>query len=211
MVIGLISTACGAVSSGDVKIGVPYHAQAEGTLDCGPASVQMWADYDYNGIYPSQQEIASWMGGTCSGASEDGIAAAVNQFTRTDDAFWDFDSPGNAEAFMARQITSIDNYAPVIAIIDFNHAGVVNGGSWHDEGTWYQWDYTYFHDPAVRANDYYPSAHWIDVNCPPGQICSQIISSIMTQGWVTNQNSYGDQVYDSGGCGSGSCTPENQY
>jgi len=208
---GLMSMACGATSSGDVKLGVPYHAQAQGSLDCGPASVQMWTDYDY-GFYPSQQEIATWMGGTCSGVSEDTLAAAVNQFTRTDDAYWDFDAPSNVEAFMARQITSIDNYTPVIAIIDFKHAGVVNGGKWHQEGNWYQWDYTYFHDPEVRANDDYPSARWHLVNCPPGQICSQIISTIMTQGWVQNQNSYGDQIYDSSGCGGGGgCTPENQY
>lgn len=67
------------------------------------------------------------------------------------------------------------------------------------------------YDPQQQANDYYPSSLWIDVNCPPGQVCSQIISTVMTEGWIQNQNSYGDHVYDSSGCGAGSCTPENQY
>lgn len=209
----LTVTGCGAVSSGDVQLGVPFHAQAVGSQDCGPASVQMWADYDYYAAPPTQAEISQWMGGSTWGVSEQTIADAVNHYTRTGDAIVDYEGRIDADRFMAKQITSIDNYAPVIAIVDFNHAVVVNGGQWRQEGSWYQWNYTYFHDARKYGNRRFGSAEWIDHNCPPNQAtCVQIISQIMTEGYIQNLNSYGDQVYDSSGCASsGGCTAENQY
>lgn len=195
----LLTTACGGVGSNpDFKLGVPYHQQDPNSLDCGPASVQMWADYDYSNP-PSQAEISHWMGGSSCGVTQTVIANAVNFFTATDDAYWDFVSSDEQNSFISRQITSIDNYTPVIAIITFNHAGVVNGGKWHEVSGGYQWDYVFFHDPLTFANDYYSSEGWLDVNCTVGTPCEQIVSTSASATWYDNYSSYGDSVWDSSG------------
>jgi hypothetical protein len=195
----LLNTACGGVGSNpDFELGVPYHAQDPGSLDCGPASVQMWADYDFSNP-PSQAQISQWMGGTSCGVSQSVIADAVNYFTATTDAYWDFVGSNEQDQFISRQITSIDNRTPVIAIITFNHAGVINGGKWHEISSGYQWDYVYFHDPNTLPNDYYSSEFWLDVNCPTGSPCEQIISTSASGAWGYNYNTYGGSVWDSGG------------
>jgi hypothetical protein len=207
----LVVPGCNLGQDPDFKLGVPYHAQPVGSFYCGPASVQMWADYDFDPPFvPTQQEIASWMGGVSCGSSEEGIRAAVNRFTATSDAAWDLDGDINYEAFMSRQITSIDNYLPVIAILDGGlHAGVVNGGRWHSMGTGtYQWDYVYFHDPLERADVQYTSLVWIERSCPIGSACSQIVSHAAAAAAAGNLSSYGDDVYDSSGCHSTGCGPK---
>ncbi|HEX2251733.1 MAG TPA: C39 family peptidase [Thermoanaerobaculia bacterium] len=212
LLVSLLSfPGCNLGGNPDFRLGVPYHSQPPASFYCGPASVQMWADYDYDPPFvPTQEEIAQWMGGVNCGSSEEGIRQAVNRFTATSDAVWDFDGDINFAPFMSRQITSIDNYFPVIAILDGGlHAGVVNGGKWHalaSEG--YQWDYVYFHDPLERADVYYTSAIWIERNCPVGSTCSQIISHAATLGAATNLNRYGSDIYDSSGCHVTGCGPK---
>jgi Peptidase_C39 like family len=178
--------ACFIASHPSVDLHVPYRAQAAGSLDCGPASVLMWRLYD--GLPEiSQQTIGAWMGGTCSGVSQQALANAVGYFTNTFDAYWDFVGDDEIPSFMSRQITSIDSRIPVIAIISFNHAGVVNGGKWHDAGGGFnEWDFVYFHDPSVRANDYYSGGLWIDSNCPVGSPCEQIISYGASAAWAAH-------------------------
>lgn len=88
----------------------------------------MWRLYD--GLSEiSQEQIANYMGGTSCGTTSEAIAAAVNNYTLTSDAYRDLDGYTEYRAFFSRQITSLDNRKPVIAIIEGGlHAGVVNGG-----------------------------------------------------------------------------------
>jgi hypothetical protein len=197
------STACTIGGNPEIELEVPYRAQALNSLDCGPASVLMWRLYDG---FPeiSQQSISTWMGGTCNGASAQDIADAVNHFTNAGDAYWDI--PGGQGApeqlereFFARQITSIDNATPVIAIIEFQHAGVINGGRWHSVDNGRQWDYVFFHDPSDGPDLEIPSERWRNLNCPPGQACEQIISTAAAGGWSSNLQNYGAGIWDSGG------------
>jgi len=196
------SLACNISRNPDVKLGVPYRAQAPSSFDCGPASVLMWRLYD--GLSEiSQQTIANFMGGASCGVTSEAIRDAVNHFTYTHDAFRDLVGDVEYEGFFSRQITSIDSRVPVIAIIDGGlHAGVVNGGKWHEtSGGGYQWDYVYFHDPLTRANDYYSADFWTDTNCPPGSTCEQIASFDAAGAWAYNLTTYGDDVVLGGGGG----------
>lgn len=209
-----IFCACGGAvgSNNEVKLGVPYRAQDPNSLDCGPASVLMWRLYD--GLSEiSQQQIADWMGGTSCGAHSDAIAAAVNNFTLTHDAFRDLDGDINYRQFFSRQITSIDNRVPAIAIIRGGlHAGVVNGGKWHTNSYGeYQWDYAYFHDPFTTADDYYTASAWRDTNCPSGSTCEQVVSSSASEAWRYNLDSYGGNVVMGGGGGDWGCGGPCQY
>lgn len=165
-------------------------------MDCGPASVLMWRLYDgLPGI--SQATIGQWMGTSSScGSSEESISAAVSHFTLTYDTYVDRDGLIYSEDFFARQITSIDNSAPVIAIINSFHAGVVNGGKWRTRPNGrYEWEYVYVHDPLTTANDYYVAGDWLYTNCPGGSdTCVQIISSGATVGWQGNYTNYGNRI-----------------
>lgn len=184
---------CTIGSSPDVRLGVPYRAQAAGSLDCGPASVLMWRlCHGYSEL--TQGEIGDWMGTTSCGSSADSIVAAVAHFTAASDAYRDLS--GDPESFFARQITSIDLGEPLIALVQGGlHAGVVNGGKWSQLTTGeYRWDYVYFHDPAVVANDYYPAGEWMDFNCRPGSPCDQIVSSSAVAGAPANLSAFGDSV-----------------
>jgi len=94
----------------------------------------------------------------------------------------------------------------------FNHAVILNGGDWHPlQGQAYQWDFVYYHDPLRGQNRKRGSSEWLDINCPPGGVCEQIISSAASAAWGSNLATYGENVYDNSGCGSGNCTAENQY
>ena len=211
MLLLLLTTGCNIQSYQGFRMGVPFRMQPQGSLDCGPASVQMWIAYDQL-PEPSLQEIGQYMGGTSCGVSEQAIADAVNHFTNTHDAYWDFEAYTDYEGFMSRQITSVDNYTPVIPIIVFNHAVVLNGGDWHPlSGLAYQWDFVYYHDPEVGPNVKRGTYQWRDMNCPPGGVCEQIISSVASAAWASNLANYSETIYDSSGCGSGSCSEENQY
>lgn len=179
----------------DVHLGVPYRAQAPGSMDCGPASVLMWRLYD--GLPEvSQTSINQWMGGSSCGFNEPTIAAAVNYFTYTHDAYADYEGLEFAEDFFSRQITSIDNSTPVIPVINSFHAGVINGGKWKKlTNGKYEWDYVYVHDPLTFANDYYVAGDWLYTNCPLGSdTCAQVVSSGATFGWQGNYSTYGTRT-----------------
>jgi hypothetical protein len=205
LTLTLTLVGCGEVGSDpDVKLGVPYRAQAPSSFDCGPASVLMWRLYD--GLSEvSQATIGNSMGGTSCGVTPQAVANAVNQWTATSDAYYDLAGDSEFEQFFSRQITSIDSRVPVIALIQGGlHAGVVNGGLWHtNANNDYQWDYVYFHDPQTFANDYYGADSWTDTMCPPGGTCNQITSFNAAQAWSYNLNAYGDEVVTAGGGGIG--------
>jgi hypothetical protein len=202
VMLSILLGACNIGSNPDTRLGVPYRAQDPNSFDCGPASVLMWRLYDG---YPeiSQQTIGNYMGGTSCGVSANQIAQAVNYFTGTHDAYVDLAGDVEYREFLSRQVTSIDSRVPVIALIHGGlHAGVVNGGKWHDNTSGdHQWDYVYFHDPLTVANDYYSGDAWQDTNCPPGGACQQVASYNASGAWSYNLNTYGDDVVMGGGGG----------
>jgi hypothetical protein len=161
----------------------------------------MWRLYD--GLSEvSQQTIGDWMGGTSCGVSQQAIADAVNHFTATTDAYRDVDGYNRDRPFMSRQITSIDNATPAIAILDGFHAVVVNGGRWQplDDGQ-YQWNYTYVHDPDFGPDRYFVAADWVAMNCPYGSTCDQIVSAAASGAWSSNLNAYGGSTVVRGDIG----------
>lgn len=192
---------CGRVGNNEeVRLGVPYRQQ-DTTFNCGPASILMWRLYD--GLPEiSQQTIGNWIGtSSCSGSSPQEITNGVNHFTATSDAFWDLAGDVEYEEFFARQITSLDNSTPVIALIEGGlHAGVVDGGRWHENSAGnYQWDYVYFHDPFLGAGLYYGAGEWMDTSCPSGGTCGQIVSSSAIGAFNYNLATYRDRVRVMGG------------
>ena len=202
-----VIAACGSTSTDEVDLDVPYVEQ-DGNFYCGPASVLMWRLYD--GLAPvSQTEIAQTMGtddacGTFAYRIDDGVRAYTNSGY---DAIWDPDDYSNRDYFVARQITSVDSWVPVIAIPGSFHAGVVNGGHHHeipDSGGMRQWDYVYFHDPQIGPDRYYDGDLWLDELCSySGDACEQIISDSATGGWYNNYSNYHEDVVVGGGGGPG--------
>ncbi len=203
--------ACGATSSNDVRLHVPYVAQ-DSEFYCAPASVLMWRLYD--GLPSvSQSQIADYMGTTCTGTFSYAIARGVDYFTNSgSDAIYDGDAYDNRKYFVARQISSIDDYIPVIAVLHGNHAGVIDGGHHHeipDSGGMQEWDYLYFNDPQVGPDVPYEAADWLTELCSfEGDTCEQIISSGATGGWYYNYNQYSSQVVVGGGSGGGGGGPQ---
>jgi len=198
-IIALGAGGCGLVgASTDVRLGVPYFSQPSGSQWCGPASIAMWIKF--NGFPTiSQQTIASRIGANWyTGASAESIAYGVNYYTATRDAYVDREGEMYGSDFVSRQITSIDNRTPVIALVqNETHAGVVNGGKWHRWGSGYQWDYVYFHDPSPDfggANVRYSSGDWLDFSMASGGTLSQIISHASVLQWQSNQLTFGDRI-----------------
>jgi len=203
--VAALTLACGATSSDDVDLSVPYVAQ-DNNYYCGPASVLMWRLYD--GLSSvSQTQIANYMGtvdacGTLSYRIADGVSAYTSSGS---DAIWDADDYSNLDYFIARQITSIDTSIPVLVIAGSFHAGIVNGGHHHevpDSGGMHEWDYVYFHDPQIGPDRYYGADDWLNEMCSySGDACEQIISSSATGGWYNNYSTYSDEVVVGGGGG----------
>jgi len=177
---------------------VPYEQQAQSDY-CVPASVLMWREYDDLGKIP-QADIYYWVGGHACNPTD--VPGAVNHFTNTFDAYLDLVfSPSEAmrRDLMARQITSEDNLTPVIAIVGSarNHVGVVNGGKYSKQGSLYQWEFLYFHDPSPGGRDvYYSADNWMHTFCGTGYgYCGQILSANATTGWQNYFATYGGRIY----------------
>jgi hypothetical protein len=91
-------------------------------------------------------------------------------------------------AFASRQITSLANGVPVIALINgATHAVIVKGGSYSTAGDGLkQWDYVYVHDPLDGgANRYFVAGQWLAVNF------FQIVSDTATIGWDGKLQEFG--------------------
>jgi len=202
---------CGATSGDDVRLNVPYVEQDFGYY-CAPASVLMWRLYD--GLPEvSQAVIADYMGTTCTGTFSYVIANGVAQFTNSgSDAIYDGDAYDNRKYFVARQITSIDSYIPVIAVLQGNHAVVIDGGHHHeipDSGGMQEWDYVYYQDPLVGPNKKLEAADWLTERCSfEGDTCEQIISANATGGWYYNYDQYSSQVVAGGSWEGGGGGPQ---
>lgn len=185
-----------------IKIGVPFRFQ-DSFNHCGAASVLMWrAADDLQEV--SQQSIWDWMSSAypACGSNQAGIEAAVRHFTVSgSDAYWDHGDDTQYESMISRQITSMDNGVAVIAVVDFNHTGVLNGGKWHREGSYNIWDFVYFHDPARGSNRQYQATEWMrDWFCPAyWGSCDQILSISASGDWISNLALYGDKVVPAGG------------
>ena len=103
---------------------------------------------------------------------------------------------------------------PVIAIVGSarNHVGVINGGRYAKQGTYYEWEFLYFHDPAPGGqNTYYTARTWMDTFCSSGAgYCGQILSANATTGWQNYYASYGESILLYGGgesCRPSECGP----
>lgn len=196
----------------DYRLGVPYEEQEQFDY-CVPASVLMWREYDGIGKIP-QSTIYNWLGGHACSPYD--VPRAVNNFTNTFDAYLDLAySPSETarRELVARQITSEDNRSPVIAIVGSsrNHVGVINGGKYAKNGSLYEWDFLYFHDPAPGGeNSYFAADRWMDYFCGPGYgYCGQILSSGATTGWQNYYATYGNSIYYGGSatCIGARCGP----
>ena len=203
-------TACHLPETG-TRLGVPFRQQ-QSELTCGPACVLMWALYD--GV-PSVTEnaIASSMpGGSCNGSTPGAIAQAVNRWTYTTDAVDDL--AGNVspeeDQFLSRQITSMDNGVPVIALVNGGlHAVVLDGGKWHTDTTTNLrvWDFSYVNDPEQTFGDIREDAPtWVQSVC--SEACDQIISFSAAGAWQQNLNTYGPTVVLGGGSGGANGGPK---
>lgn len=187
-----ILASCNVTSNPFYSLGIPYRAQ-ESFNYCGAASVQMWRLYDRLSEV-SQKEIHDWMFNywPACGSNQLGIQEAVNTFTNTRDAYWDRVYPQDFESAITRQITSMDSRVPVIAVVDYNHTVIINGGTWHDDGELYVWDTVYAHDPAWGANRQYTAADWLDAFCY--DTCEQIVSYSAVGSWITNKRDFAHRV-----------------
>lgn len=189
-------TVGGGGSYGNLYLPVPYYSQGNFLL-CVPTSILMWRKYD--GLsYIAPATIANQMGCPVSvGCNQDVIAGGVASFTVTGyDAY--MDDPGGVVGdptdmiaqYFSRQITSLDNGVPVVALVDGAlHAVVPFGGSFttaHDGLK--RWDYVRVRDPWDDDDVQYTAGVWMDLN---GR---HIISSSATMGWQGNAYTYGNNL-----------------
>lgn len=193
---------CNLPKDAGFNLGVPFRHQVSYNY-CGAASVLMWRLFD--GLDDvGQATIYNWMSSYSPycGSNQAGIAAAVRYFTLTPDAYWDFAEDTEFAEITARQITSMDARVPVIAVVDYDHTVVVNGGKWHEEGELNVWDFVYYHDPAQMygANFKATATDWQFMFCPGyWGTCDQIISGAAATFWGYNLQQYGDSVVAAGG------------
>ena len=197
-----LSVGCGFIShDSDGKLGVPYYQQEEYNY-CVPASIKMWRAYD--GL-PSVSQTTIWntLGGPpCSGST---AAFGVSIYTNTgSDAYLDTVYPSSKNAFLSREITSIDHYVPVMVVVGAarNHVGIINGGSYVQQGSTglYSWQYVFFHDPGIGPNIYYTSDDWILDTCASYfSVCGQVISDIASYAWSSNYQTWGSSTTTYGG------------
>ena len=182
---------------GNKNASVPYVAQI-GSLYCTAACVLSWRLHDGLSTL-SQDVILTAMGGTPStGVAEQSVPAGVNLYTNTHDARHEYGAGGaysdDQGRFFSRQITSINNGVPVIAITESGfHAVVVDGGAWHTNSVngFRVWDSAEYMDPAFGFATVSP-ADLIYTMCPSDFIsCRQIIGSNASSSGNSNYGSYG--------------------
>jgi len=216
LVIAFAAGCGGALDDGpSYQMGVPYRAQAEFNF-CVPASILMWRLYD--GLPEvSQYTIFNNVGGAPCDPYD--AAYGVALYTNSgSDAYLDLTySPTTTERdeLVSRQITSADRGIPIMPIVypSKSHVGIINGGKYADKGTYWEWEFLYFHnpDPAYGANYYYTGGRWLDEFCVAfDAYCGQVISVSGTSGWSSNLETYEGSVSvygGGGGCLPGECGP----
>lgn len=194
--VGCKITVGGGGSYGNLYLAVPYFSQGNFLL-CVPTSVLMWRRYDGLG-YISPANIGSQMGCPPSvGCALDEIADGVAAFTVTgNDAYLDDyggvvgDPIDLAARFFSRQITSLNNGVPVIAIVNGGlHAVVPFGGHFSTAyGGLKRWDYIRVRDPWDGDDIQYTAGVWMDLNA------HQVVSSSAINGWEGNAQTYGNSM-----------------
>jgi hypothetical protein len=174
---------------GNLNLNIPYFNQPTFLL-CGPTSVLMWRRYDTL-PYMNPQALGTQMGCRwwASGCSMEEIVGGARGFTYTGvDAYLDDwggvvgDPDLLAAEFMARQITSLKNGIPVIAIIEGGlHAVVAKGGHYTTAANGLrQWEWVIYHDPfGSTPGTQVSAARWLETNI------HQVISQSATTGWQT--------------------------
>jgi len=185
----------GGGSYGNLNLAVPYYAQGD-TLLCGPTTVRMWRRYDGLSDMTSES-LGNGMG--CAwqtvGCSQEQIRSGAQIYTNTGyDAYVDdYGGVGDPDVllaqFFSRQITSLDNGVPVIALINGStHAVVPHAGNYTTASDGLKrWDYVYVQDPLAGSADYYYVAgSWMQ------SVVQQIISSGASNGWSGNFDTYGE-------------------
>jgi hypothetical protein len=188
-------TVGGGGSYGNLNLPVPYFSQGD-TLLCGPTTVRMWRKYD--GLSDmSSESLGDAMGcpWRTSGCSQNQIRYGAQAFTVTGyDAYVDdYGGVGDPDVliaqFFSRQITSLANGVPVIALINGAlHAVVPHAGNYTTASDGLKrWDYVYVQDPLYGGPDlYYVAGSWTQ------SVVQQIISSNAAVGWDGNYEEYGD-------------------
>ncbi len=206
-ILNLALSGCGLSLYERYELGVPYVSQGPDDY-CVPASVLMWRLYD--GLSPvSQTTIYNWLGGHACLATD--VPPAVNHFTNTFDSYLDIvfnPSDLDKDELIARQIVAEDQATPVIALVgpQRNHVGVINGGKYKKQGSYYVWEFLFFHDPGEGEGLNYSSSSWLQFFCDAGYShCAQILSANATSGWQNYYATYKNSLWLYGG--GEPCTP----
>jgi len=182
-----LNVGCGG-DCGNLNLQVPFISNPEFLL-CVPTSIQMWRRYD--GLpFGSVNGMATTMG--CSpyiGCSPQQATFGVRYFTATgNDAYLDdWGGVGDPDQLLAeyasREITSLVNGVPVLAIIDGAlHAVVITAGNYSTRTDGLkQWDWVYVQDPNYTVSyKRYSAGAWLDASA------YHVVSNLATTGWQTN-------------------------
>lgn len=184
-----------------IALPVPFYSQS--AMNCGPASIEMWAAYD--GITTTQQEIANYIG--CSptgGASQQQILSGVQHFTESGrDAELTFNSGDGV--FFSDEVTSITALVPILPIVNGGlHAVVLIGGQWHIDPdnsnlyVWDVWDTVIYNDPLTGPGRVLNAAAWTGFDNT-----QHIISASASASGPGNFDRYGGMVAIQGSGGVG--------
>lgn len=197
--VSVTATSCIFGGTPGYKLGVPFAKQEQFNY-CTAASVQMWSLFAHHSS-ASQTDIFNWEGGAgCTTILR--TAQAVAYFAGVD-ATWDYDADANYYKLISRQVASVSNGQPVIPVVRFNHTGVIDGGLWEQPGSFYVWDFVYFHDPDYNVGGpdlYIGATDWIQNFCPSGAgRCDQVVSGSSIAGWEQDLATYGPHVRVQGG------------
>jgi len=154
-IIMLIS--CVPPPGNHVRLPVPFISQMYNAW-CGAACIQMWAYYD--GLYPEQDDIASFIGWTVSNIYN--IAAGVGYFTNSPGYPVEYGSSEyEQDLAMSAQVASIKEKIPSISIINHGtHAIIAKGFDWTDTSLGPRADGICIHDPWLGPNFYHTAGNW---------------------------------------------------
>ena len=140
----IILICCNPSPHHHIRLPVPYESQWYNGW-CGAACIQMWAEYD--GRYPGQDEIASFIGWT--GTNPPAIANGVGFYTNETGVDWYYGSSEyEQDLALSSQVVSVKDNIPSISIVNNGyHAVIVIGFDWTDTVNGPRADGVSFHDP----------------------------------------------------------------
>jgi hypothetical protein len=157
---------------------------------CVPASIHMWALYD--GYAVTQDAIALYVGTAAPGGTPAfNVPGGVQHFTAQKDAA-PYVAFGGGPLYYSRQITSINNGEPFLAIFNAQHVVIASGGQWHtDDSTGlYVWDVVVYQDPAAGGpNSSLVAGDWIELND------ADVIGQAASAKSLDNLNLYGPNTH----------------